>query len=111
MRWQRRILLFLGALAVIAMRVPEESFARGGGGRRGGRGKKGKGGEVMDRKGLVNESEDEMRNADRDLRLLSGRRAHLDAVLAERRQEVLVRNRHRGEDARRDGDARREVSR
>ena len=112
MRWQRRILLLGGALAALALLVPEETFARGGGGRRGGgRGKKGKGGEVLDRKGLVHESEDEMRNADRDLRLLTGRRGHLDAVLAERRQEVLVRNRHRGEDARRDQDARREVSR
>jgi len=112
MSWQRRVLLVGGVLAVLALLVPEELLARGGGGRRGGgRGKKGRGGEVLDRKGLVQESEEEMRNADRDLRLQTGRRGHLDSLLEEQRREVLVRNRHRGEDARRDLDARREVAR
>ena len=111
MRWNRRILLGLAALLAAAMLVPEDAEARGGGGRRGGKGKRGKNGEVLDRRGVIDEAEDTMRNSDRDRRLLEGRKAHLDGTLAERRQEVLDRNRRRGEDSRRDRDSQREVSR
>lgn len=112
MRWNRPILLALAALAAAAMLAPDDAEARGGGGRRGGgKGKRGKNGEVMDRKSVINEAEETMRNSDRDRRLQDGRKAHLEGTLAERRKDVLDRNRRRGEDARRDRDAQREVSR
>ena len=116
---RRWFLLAVVVLLVGGFALPDDAFARGGrGGGRGGRGRgggrggrNGDDGQPLDRKALIETVEGDMRNLDRDLRFQGGRRANFEGILRQRREEVLARHRHMGEDSRRDEDARREVSR
>ena len=113
------LVALLGGLA-----VPEGALARGGGGggrggggrggggRGGGRGGfKGRNGDDLDRKGLIEVAEEDMRNSDRDQRFATGRKADFDMVQRTKREEVLARHRRMGEDSRRQEDARLDVGR
>ncbi len=115
-------LLLVGLVLVLAagMAIPDPALARGGGGKgggrggrgggRGGKGKRGRDGEQMDRKTLITSLEGDLREDDRNDRILDGRKANFEDGGRERREEVLARHRRRGEDARRSADVRSEVS-
>lgn len=131
-----KILLLVG-VAVMAggLALPDDAFARGGGGGggrggggggggaggagrggggrgtgRGGRGKKGDGSQ-MDRPSLIEKAEEDAHTADRESRFQSGRKATFDEVQRAKREEVLTRHRRMGEDSRRQQDSRIEVAR
>ncbi len=117
MRTEKVLLLVLVALLVGGLALPVDAFARGGGGGKGGRGKggrgkyKGKDGKDIDRPTLIETAEGDMHAADRDGRFQSTRKSDFDAVLRSKREEVLAKHRHMGEDSRRQEDSRLEVSR
>jgi hypothetical protein len=124
MRTEKVLLLVLAALVVGGLALPVDALARGGGGgggggghgghggHGGGRGKyKGKDGKDIDRPTLIETAETDMHNGDRDARFQSARKSDFEAVLKAKREEVLARHRHMGEDSRRQEDSRLEVSR
>lgn len=120
MKKRHWFLVALVALLAGGAALPDSAFARGGGGggrgggrggRGGARGKRNRDGKELDRRGVIEALEEEMRAEDRDQRFTTGRRANFDTGHRERREEVLARHRRRGEDARRSDDGRLEVGR
>ncbi len=121
MRAEKVLLLVLAGLVAGGLALPVDALARGGGGgghggghggHGGGRGKyKGKDGKDVDRPTLIETAEVDMHNADRDSRFQSSRKADFEAVLKAKREEVLAKHRHMGEDSRRQEDSRLEVPR